>query len=51
MFDSFLMFRKAHSEAILATERASLVERRDNALAGEMEGVKRRKKIVKIIKK
>ena len=45
------MFRKKQAEAILVTERASLAERRDKALAGEMEGVKRRKKIVKIIKK
>ena len=43
------MFRKNHSEANLATEWASLAERRDNALAGEMEAVKRRKRIVKII--
>ena len=43
------MFRKEHSEAILSTERAGLAERRDNALAGEMEGMERRRRIVKII--
>ena len=46
-----MVFRKKHSEASQATEKASLAERRDKALAGEMEGVERRKKIVNIIKK